>query len=370
MVQEILENKISKNEAAIRVNTSLKTIRRWVKKFLNYGLEGLIDKRSSNYCKLTPKDEHKILLCKEEKKHRSARFIKDKLKLKVHEDTVRRVLVKHNLNKITLPPVKPIKRFEASCPNELWQIDIMGRVLFPLVGTLYLILIIDDHSRYIPYGRFFYNAYKINVFIVIYEAFVSYGLPSSILSDKGSQFKNYSPEGQADYQYYAKKLGIDVIYGHKAQTKGKIERVFSFIQRDFVLENTDLSSLKKINNSFMRWLEQYNFSHNHKGINKECPADLYSISSRRLTEAELEFILVHEERRKVSRTGCISYYGQYYRVPDKYINRSVWTSLKADNLEIECGGNVIAKYKLKEFKNWNLNPQDEVDISDSEKLDI
>jgi hypothetical protein len=54
--------------------------------------------------------------------------------LGVSKNTVRMVLVKHHLNRISLPPVKPIKRFEARHPNELWQIDIMGEVTFPLVG--------------------------------------------------------------------------------------------------------------------------------------------------------------------------------------------------------------------------------------------
>jgi len=47
------------------------------------------------------------------------------------------------------------------------------------------------------------------------------------------------------------------------------------------------------------------------------------------------------------RTGCISYYGQFYRVPDRYIGRRVWTLLKGDTLTIECGREVIGRYKVK-----------------------
>jgi len=99
---------------------------------------------------LTEKDERRIVQYKLEGKHRSARFIRDKLGLSVHRETVRLVLVRHHLNHISLPPVKRIERFEAKEPNGLWQIDIMGRTYFPLIGNLYLICSIDDHSRFIP----------------------------------------------------------------------------------------------------------------------------------------------------------------------------------------------------------------------------
>lgn len=98
------------------------------------GPEGLKDRRGGNNRKLTDRDERRIIRNKLEGKHRSARFIRDKLKLKVYQETVRRVLVRHHINRVTLPPVK---RFEAKEPNELWQIGIMGRTNFPLIRDLY-----------------------------------------------------------------------------------------------------------------------------------------------------------------------------------------------------------------------------------------
>lgn len=342
-------------EASKKLNCSIRTIERYIKNYLDCGNDGLRDKRGGNNRKLTKKKELEIVKAKREGKHRSARFIRDKLNLNISEETVRRVLVKHHLNRISLPPVKPVKRFAAESPNDLWQIDFMGRVLFPFVGALHLLVTLDDCSRFIHCGQFFYHTYKINVFMVMYEAFIRYGLPKGILSDKGSQFRSHHRYGEADYQWYAKKLGIGLIYANRAQTKGKIERLWEFIQRDFVMENIHLTSAGEINKVFQEWLEDYNFSHNHKGLNKECPADVYTPSLRRLTEEELEFILVHEESRKVQRTGSISYYGQYYRVPDKYIGRRVWTRLKGHTLAIECAGEIIARHKIKDFKDWMIS---------------
>jgi transposase len=339
---------LNRSEAIGLLGRTRRTVNRYIQRYLEEGIEGLRDRRRSNYRKLTEKEEKQVVQCKLEGKHRSARFIRDRLGLLVHEQTVWRVLVRHHLNRMTLPPVKPIRRFEARHPNELWQIDIMGEVMFPFVGDLPLIAAIDDHSRFIPSGRFFYRKFGINVFMVMYEAFIRFGLPEGILSDKGSQFKAWHPHGQANYEWYAQKLGIELIYASKARTKGKIEALFRFIQRDFVLEHLDLTSIEEINLAFERWLQDYNFNHSHRGIHRQCPADLYTPSLRKLTSEQLEFILVHEEPRKVLKTGMISYYGHYYRVPDRYINRRVWTKLKGRTLSIECGGERIARYEIDE----------------------
>lgn len=274
--------------------------------------------------------------------------------LPVHEETVRLVLAKHYLNRISLPPVKRIERFEAKEANDLWQIDIMGKTHFPLIGDLYLIYSINDHSRFVPYGQWFYRQFGINVYQVMYKSFVKHRLPEAILSDRGVQFKARQEKGEAKYQWYAQNLGIKLIYAKKLSTKGKIEGLFRYIQRDFVLENVELTSIREVNQSFSRWIESYNFSHEHAGIHKQCPADLYTHSQRRLTPEELEFILVHEEPQRVRKTASITYYGHYYRVPEEYINRSVWTKLKGSTLIIECGGEVIAEiYQLKLNLTWS-----------------
>jgi transposase InsO family protein len=168
----------------------------------------------------------------------------------------RRMLEKKLLSEI--PPVKPIHRFVAADPNDLWQIDIQGKVRFPLIGDLLLILIKDDHSRYFLGGRWFFHQYKINVFIVFHDAFVHNGLPQTMLSDRGSQFKASHLHGEAEYQYLLRRLDINLRYGRKPQTKGKIENQFRFVRRDFVLENLHHSQLDALNEAWAKWMWWYN----------------------------------------------------------------------------------------------------------------
>jgi len=148
-----LAREISRRQAAEKLEVTLRSVKRYLRWFRESGPEGLYDHRRSNYEKITEKDERQIVLVKLQGRHRSARLIRDLLKLSVHEDTVRRVLIKNHLERTSLPPVKPIRRFRANEPNDLWQIDIQGKVYFPLIGDLLLILVKDDHSRFLLSGR-------------------------------------------------------------------------------------------------------------------------------------------------------------------------------------------------------------------------
>ena len=42
--------------------------------------------------------------------------------------------------------LKPLRRFVAKYPNDLWQSDVMGKMRFLYLGYVYLIASIDDHS--------------------------------------------------------------------------------------------------------------------------------------------------------------------------------------------------------------------------------
>lgn len=245
VIKQILEGKISRRDGAETLACSPRTVRRYLRAFLDEGPDGLRDHRHSNNRKLTSKDEKEIVRVKREGPWRSARKVGEILNLSVHPVTIWRVLVKHGMAHLNYEGVKPIKRFVAKAPNDLWQADIMGKVKFPDLGVLYLIAVIDDHSRFILSAKWFRKQTKINVFRVWYHALCHYGLPKAMLQDRGSQYKAH--RGEADYQYYARLLGIELKYANKARTKGKIERFWRFVQQDFVRENLEVDSVEELN---------------------------------------------------------------------------------------------------------------------------
>lgn len=345
-MEELAAGTLSRRAAEVLLDVSDRTLRRYLHRYRQAGAAGLRDRRGGSRPRLTGAQQAAIVASKRARPYRSARKIRDLLRLPVSVEAVRLVLVRHGLSRLGLPPVKPIQRFVAAAPNDLWQIDIMGRVRFPLIGDLYLMLALDDHSRFVLAGGFFPRKFRINLFTVMYAAFTRWGVPQALLSDRESHFKPTRPPGEADYQYYARRLGIHAMYARRARTKGKIERLFRFIQHDFVLEHIEQASVAAVNSAFAQWVEAYNFGHASRALDGEAPAARYVSSPRKLRPEELELLLVHEEPRKVARTGTISYYGRHYRVPEAYIGRRVWTRLKGDRLTIQVGRTTLAEYAL------------------------
>jgi len=347
VIQILLSGEINKQKAANLLSCSQRTIERYRKAFLVKGVKGLVDHRHSNYQKLSGEGIKKIIKLKERQRWRSARNVRDKLNLSVCETTVWRVFKKAGLLRENLKRVKPILRFEARYPNELWQTDIMGKIDFPRIGTLYLIATLDDYSRFCLSGRWFKKQGKMNVFQIWYEALGRWGLPEKMLQDEGSQYKARVRFGQADYQWYARQLGIKLIWAYKAQTKGKIERFWKFVQSDFVPEVLNAKTQEEVNGKWKIWLANYNYKFKSRYFANQTHASRYQPSARRLSKVELQTLLVVEERRKVTRESTISLYGKYYYVPPGYIGCRIWVKIIGNKIYFEANGEIFWKTKLK-----------------------
>lgn len=347
VIRALLAGEIGILKAADLLGCSQRSIKRYRKAFLAKGKEGLIDHRHSNYRKLTKEQKKAIIALKKKDRWRSARNIRDKLNLPVHEATVWRVTSAAGLGKENLKRVKPIIRFEADFPNEMWQTDIMGKIDFPKIGTLYLIAALDDHSRFCLAGRWFKRQGKMNVFQIWYQSLVRWGLPEKILQDEGSQFKARTRFGQADYQWYAKQLKIKLIFAKRAQTKGKIERFWRFVQGDFVREVWKAKSIDKVNGAFKVWLAKYNYKFKSRAFGYQTRTERYHPSERKAKRIELQTLLVVEERRKVTRQSTISLYGQQYYIPPGYIGCRIWVKVIGNKLLFEANGEIFWKTRVK-----------------------
>lgn len=347
IVSSFINKEIGKDTAAHLLGCTKRTLETYVKKYLIYKGAGLVDHRRSNHIKLTPSQVETIVIIKKTNSWRSPRNIRDLLNLGVHSSTVWRILVRHGLGKENLKRVKAIIRFEADSPNDLWQTDIMGKIDFPHIGILYLIATLDDHSRFVPSGRWFKTQGKMNVFSVWYESLSRFGIPKKMLQDEGSQYKAQARFGNADYQWYAKSIGIELIWAPRACVKGKIERFWKFVQRDFVPGVLKEKTVERVNGAFRNWLAWYNYKFKSPYFDNETHAARYRPSERRLKRVELETLLLVEERRKVTRESTISLYGKHYFVPPGYIGCRIWVKIKSDTLFMEANGKVFWRTRLR-----------------------
>lgn len=347
VIRAVMKQEIGNTEAATLLGCTKRTLRSYLRRYLVHGRVGLIDHRGGNHRVLTVQQINRIVRLKQANRWRSPRNIRDHLELAVHERTVWQILRQHGLTQQNTKRVKPIVRFEAEYPNQLWQTDIMGKIHFPVIGDTYLIATLDDHSRFVPAGKWFKTQGKMNVFVVWYESLSHYGLPEAMLQDEGSQYKARQRFGQADYEWYANQLGIKLIFAKRAQTKGKIERFWKFVQSDFVPSVWSATTIEQVNGWWRKWLAWYNYKFKSPYFDKETHAARYRPSDRRLKRVELETLLLVEERRKVSRESTISLYGKQYRVPPGYIGCRIWVQIKGDRLCMYANGHVFWRTRLR-----------------------
>jgi transposase InsO family protein len=346
-IKSWVNGEIKKRQVCKILECSTRTAERYKLKFIAAGAQALKDKRSGHNFKLSKNQTEMVKSLKKKDGWRSSRNIRDKLSLSVDERQVQRILGKAGLSHFNRERVKPITRFEASFPNEMWQADIMGRIDLPKLGRVYLIGNLDDHSRFCPGAKFARTQNKINVFLVWLAALSRHGIPNSMLHDRGSQYKANTSYGKADYQLYAERLGIRLIWANKACTKGKIERFWRFVQDDFIRDAYGCLTMKQLNTKFQKWLHFYNYQYRSKYFGNKTHSELYHGSKRKLTKTELIKYLTIEERRRVTRESTISLYGQIYTVPRGYIGCHIWLKILGFNIYFVANDHIFYKTHIK-----------------------
>lgn len=114
VIKQVLTGRQRYPDAARRLGVTPRTVHNYFQRFLENGSEGLKDRRKGNHRKLTPEEEAAIVAYKQERPQRSARLIRDRLGLKVSEEAVRLILVKHGLNRRALESFPVMSRGKAS----------------------------------------------------------------------------------------------------------------------------------------------------------------------------------------------------------------------------------------------------------------
>lgn len=348
VIQAYVKNEMSKQKAAEILQCSSRTIERQVTTFVAWGKDGLRDHRHSNHHKLSDAQRTAVVALKTKDRWRSGRNVRDALRLSVGRKTINNIFRQEGLHRENTKRVKAIQRFEADAPNDLWQTDIMGKIAFPNLGILYLIATLDDHSRFVPAGRWFRTQGKIHVFQIWYESLSRWGVPTAMLQDQGSQYKARTRFGTTDYEWYAAQLKIKLIWAKSAQCKGKIERFWGFVQDDFVPEVIKAKTVDEVNGKWNLWLARYNYVFKSEYFGNVTRISKYHPAERRVSQIELQTLLTIEERRKVSRESTISLYGKRYLIPSGYIGCRIWVKIKGNKLSFEANGEVFWKERLRD----------------------
>jgi putative transposase len=210
------------------------------------------------------------------------------------------------------------RSFAMQYANEMWQADTMyGPTIKQADGSwkkTFLIAFIDDASRVITHGEFFYRDNTKNMIEAFRTALFKRGQPERLYFDNGS---NYTSK---EILQACIRLDIKLSHApiHDGAAKGKIERFFRGFRDRFLTLHTQFSSLDDLNSKTQEWIEnEYNNRH-HSGI-QMIPVDRFDLDHNRikfLTDDEYtEEVFFVEVERKVSKTNVFSINSQRFECP-------------------------------------------------------
>ena len=176
--------------------------------------------------------------------------------------SVRRFLGAHGYDRRSLKAGRlasgPQKAFETPAPNDLWMTDFAhGPTLRSPGGAAIstrLCILVDDHSRLIPFAAYYAEENTASFLHTLKEAVLRRGLPLKLYTDQGKPFVNHH------VRIVCANLGIRLLHAkpYHAWSKGKVERLIRTIQNDF--ENTlrlpggQVHSLDELNTALSRWI--------------------------------------------------------------------------------------------------------------------
>jgi transposase InsO family protein len=166
------------------------------------------------------------------------------------------------------------RRFEASYPRELYQMDIT--YVYLVNQTIcYLVVVLDDYSRFCVSCELRRDYRTISMIEVLHRAIERYGKPCKLLTDQGSSFYSWSPE-QTLFSRYLDDMKIEHIVAepHNPQTPGKVERFHQTIQRE-LLDKSHFLSYEEARQRIESYMHQYNYERPHQGIGGVCPASRF-----------------------------------------------------------------------------------------------
>jgi putative transposase len=245
--------------------------------------------------------------------------------------TVHRLLARQGLmdKKRSDGTSKDRRRFAFDKAGELWMSDVMHG---PSVTTdggrkrkTYLIGILDDATRVVPYAAFALSE-AVSAFLpVLQQAILRRGIPKRLYVDNGAAYRSHH------LSLVCAKLGIVLIHArpYTPQGKGKMERWFRTVRMQLLpgLGAADLLSLEALNRRLWAWVEgEYHMSP-HKGLDDMTPLDRWMASARDLRmigpESDIDDMFLFEQRRRVQKDRTISLFGVVYEVDASLVGESV-----------------------------------------------
>ena len=216
--------------------------------------------------------------------------------------------------------------FSMKYANQLWQADtLFGPHCATPAGSkkpTKLIAFLDDASRVLCHGEFFFEENVDTLAQTLRAAFYKRGIPEQLLVDNGSIYCSQ------EITLICARVGCILRHTavRDAAAKGKIERFFRRVRDQFLVQKLDLSSLETLNRQFTNWVEQDYNGTPHDAIAMK-PIDRFGIDLARvkfLAPSEHHDELFYAEAtRKVKKDNTFSFQGRRYETPADLRDREI-----------------------------------------------
>ena len=363
---EHLSNKTWMLETGEIVRVKADTIRYWIRRYRNGGFEALKDKpRSDKGCRAIPK-EYIQTACslKQQVPERTIDriiAIMENLQLSppglLRRSTLHRALQAKGLSqrKLKPPEKRDLDRFAADYANDLWQSDMLQGPWLPdphkrgKMRRTYLYAFVDDASRLLLYGRFFFKGDLPALELVFKRSLQRYGKPLRVYYDNGKVYR------ANHMRLICAELNIHRpihTQAYRPEGHGKIEAFNRFCVTNFIAEvkASTIRTLDQLNQAFFAFIDvEYN-RRRHSELAMS-PKQRWLKDASRITYLEEEKIrtaFLWRELRTADKTGVIRLFNNKYKVaPDLVKKRAEvrYDPERLDQIEIYLNGNFVQRAK-------------------------
>lgn len=313
-----LNGDLTMTELCSIFNISRKTGYKWVYRYIEHGVKGLINQ--SKAPKTIPhKTSEKItdFIVSYRKKHPSwgARKIIQKAQQVApglempSETTISNIIKRQGLTNKKRKrrklghPGRPTAT--AKIPNDIWTTDFKGEFKTKDGQYCYPLTIMDEYSRFLIDCQGLKSTGYKGAFAVFKRAFKEYGLPSVIKSDNGIPFATTGIARLSKLSVWWIKLGIDPILIQPASPyqNGVHERMHKTLKYESTIPPS--GDLKAQQRRFNVWKKEYNFDRPHESLKGNSPSMIYKHSFKRYPSRipKVEYPS-HFEVRYVSANKC------------------------------------------------------------------
>jgi transposase InsO family protein len=319
-VHEVRTLQVPVSVACEKFNISRKTGYKWLQRYAEQPGVPLVDRsrRPETSPKKTTADIEQAVLEVRERFHWGPRkihaFLKEQGRALRSSRTVANILKRHGCIASAPKTEAATQSFERAQPHELWQCDYKGP-LEVARQKVYMLSVIDDHSRYLLALQPTLDLTMRTAFDVLWRAFGEVGLPESVLSDNAFGTGRSVPKTISWFDSMLVRLGIQPIHGrpYHPQTQGKVERFHGTLEQE-LLPYVRRDSLPHFTADLDEWRRDvYNPIRPHESLGDRPPLTRFTASPRPRPK-KLPAVVYPEGSalRRVSSTGFIRW--RFYRI--------------------------------------------------------